>query len=174
MLDWEARIQYGNDRHPPVVGVVEGLPGASLPRRTPHPLARSRVLRFCRAGSAAAQRPGSGEHDRGTGTSDQRIDYRGDRPPGAEVAGGARRRSIGPAGAGGTPHGGGPGTDRVCVPGSRGGDGGCGQWPLRRRTGHGGGPAEEVGAERTSGEASWTSRLQGFSVVTIVWYAVPS
>src|ERR1035437_10455344 len=41
------RIQYGNDRRSPVVGIVEGLPGASLPRRATHPFAGSRLLRFC-------------------------------------------------------------------------------------------------------------------------------
>src|ERR1035441_41197 len=66
-----------------------------------------------------------------------------------ERGGGARRRSIGPAGAGGPSHGGGPGTDRVRVPGSRGGHGGCDHWALRRGEGRSGGAAEEVGAECT-------------------------
>src|ERR1035437_9492603 len=95
------RIQHGSDGYSPLVGSVEGLRGGSPPRRPAHPLAGSWVLRFCRTGGAAAQRADSGEHDRGTGASDQRIDHGGDRPSGTEVAGGAVYGSSGPTRAGG-------------------------------------------------------------------------
>src|ERR1035437_8339366 len=141
------RIQHGSDGYSPVVGVVEGLRGDSPPRRPAYPLAGSWGLRFCRAGGAAAQRAGSGKRERGTGTSDQRIDHGGDRPSGAEVAGGALHGSIGPAGAGGPSDGGGPEADRVRVPRSCGGDGGGDRRADRGGAGRGRGPAEEVGVE---------------------------
>src|SRR5262245_49216153 len=80
-------FQHGKYRNSLMVGDVEGLRGPSLPSRTAHTLPGTGILRFCRTRSAVAQGADSGEHDWGTGASQQRIDYGGNRPFGTKGPG---------------------------------------------------------------------------------------